>query len=273
MSLYSLETINVRTTLENELHKAVEKAQFHLHYQVQMDGSRRPIGAEALIRWQHPERGLILPAMFIPLAEETGLIHAIGEWVIETACTQLGEWQKDVLTRDLTLAVNVSARQFQQADFVAQVRAAVQRYLISPKSLKLELTESLLQEDMEVTISAMKILNEIGVQFSLDDFGTGYSSLQYLKQLPLSQFKIDRSFVRDIAIDSIDRAITKTIISLAHSLNINVIAEGVETEEQLQLLVDNGCTSFQGYLLGKPVPIDQFKALLKEKNLLANTHG
>jgi len=158
MSLYSLETINVRTTLENELHKAVEKAQFHLHYQVQMDGSRRPIGAEALIRWQHPERGLILPAMFIPLAEETGLIHAIGEWVIETACTQLGEWQKDVLTRDLTLAVNVSARQFQQADFVAQVRAAVQRYLISPKSLKLELTESLLQEDMEVTISAMKIL-------------------------------------------------------------------------------------------------------------------
>jgi diguanylate cyclase (GGDEF)-like protein len=254
--------INIRTTLENELRVAIKKWQFHLYYQIQMDSSNRVLGAEALIRWTHHKRGLVLPATFIPLAEETGLIIPIGKWVVETACAQLGAWQKDTLTRDLTLAVNISARQFQQTDFVDQVQAALQRYVIPANLLKLELTESLLQEDIEATIATMNALNDVGVQFSLDDFGTGYSSLQYIKKLPLDQFKIDQSFVRDIATGSRDKAIIKTIISMAHSLEIEVIAEGVETEEQRQLLLDDGCSVFQGYLFSKPLPIDQFEALI-----------
>ena len=228
-----------------------------------MDSSRRPFGAEALIRWLHPERGLVLPAQFIPLAEETGLILPIGQWVLETACAQLKAWQQNALTSGLVLAVNVSARRFRQADFVAQVQAVVQRHAINPMLLKLELTESLLQEKVEDTIATMNALNEIGVQFSLDDFGTGYSSLQYLKLLPLDQLKIDQSFVRDIATDNSDKAIVRTIIAMAQSLNLDVIAEGVETEEQRQLLLENGCTNYQGYLFGRPVPIAQFEALLR----------
>ncbi|MFT6987664.1 MAG: diguanylate cyclase (GGDEF)-like protein [Psychromonas sp.] len=254
--------INVRTTLENELRIAVAKWQFQLYYQIQMDSSNRAWGAEALIRWMHPERGLVFPATFIPLAEETGLILPIGQWVIDTACAQLKVWQKESLTRDLTLAVNVSAKQFRQKDFVAQVQAALQRHDIPGNLLKLELTESLLQEDIQVTIATMKALKKIGVQFSLDDFGTGYSSLQYLKQLPLEQFKIDQSFVRDIVTDISDKAIVKAIISMAQILNIEIIAEGVETIEQRQLLLDEGCAFFQGYLFSEPIPIDQFKALI-----------
>jgi diguanylate cyclase (GGDEF)-like protein len=258
------DAINIRTSLEKELRIAVEKSQFHLYYQIQMDSSHRPLGAEALIRWQHPERGLILPDIFIPLAQETGLIQVIGQWVIETACAQLSEWQKNALTDGLTLSVNVSARQFQQADFVAQVQDAVQRHLITTNLLKLELTENLLLENIEDTIAAMNTLNEVGVQFSLDDFGTGYSSLQYLKQLPLYQFKIDQSFVSHIATDRSDKAIVQTIISMARRLNIEVIAEGVETEEQRELLMNSGCKSFQGYLFSKPLPIKLFNVLIKE---------
>jgi diguanylate cyclase (GGDEF)-like protein/PAS domain S-box-containing protein len=257
------ETINSRVALEGQLHKALEHRQFQLYYQIQMDNARRPVGAEALIRWIHPEHGMVSPAQFIPLAEETGVILPIGKWVLETACAQLKAWEKNTLTRDLVLAVNVSARQFRQVDFVAQVQAVLQHHAVNPKLLKLELTESLLLENIEDTIATMNTLKAIGVQFSLDDFGTGYSSLQYLKRLPLDQLKIDQSFVRDIASDCSDKAIVRTIISMAHSLGLDVIAEGVETEEQLQLLQDKNCTHNQGYLFSKPVPIEQFEALLK----------
>ena len=263
------QSINARATLEHELRKAIEGHQFRLHYQVQVDsveedGVHRHIGAEALIRWVHPERGLIPPAQFIPMAEETGLILPIGLWVLETACAQIKTWQDDARTRDLVLAVNVSARQFRQADFVEQVQAAVARHAINPMLLKLELTESLLLENIEDTIATMDALKALGVRFSLDDFGTGYSSLQYLKQLPLDQLKIDQSFVRDLASDNSDRAIVRTIIAMAHSLKLNVIAEGVETVEQRELLREKGCVHYQGFLFSKPVPIAQFDALLKQ---------
>lgn len=256
-------TVNARAALEGELRKALDGQQFHLYYQIQMDSSLRPLGAEALIRWIHPERGLVPPAQFIPLAEETGLILHIGLWVLDTACAQLKAWQQNALTSELVLAVNVSAKQFRQADFVAQIQSAVQRHAIDPTLLKLELTESLLIENIHETIATMNALKEIGVQFSLDDFGTGYSSLQYLKQLPLDQLKIDQSFIRDITVDNSDKTIVSTVIAMAHSLNLNAIAEGVELEEQRQLLLSNGCTHYQGYLFGKPVPIEQFEALLK----------
>ena len=255
--------ITARVSLEGELRKALEKQQFLLYYQIQVDSSHHPLGAEALIRWIHPLRGLVPPDQFIPLAEETGLILPIGQWVLETACAQLKAWQQDVLTRDLVLAVNVSARQFRQANFVAQVKVVVQRHAINPKLLKLELTEGMLLENIEETIATMNALKEIGIRFSLDDFGTGYSSLQYLKRLPLDQLKIDQSFVRDIATDSDDKAIVRTIVAMAQSLDIHVIAEGVETKEQQQLLLDRGCFHYQGYLFGRPVPIEQFEALLK----------
>ena len=256
--------LNARASLESELRKALENQQFHLYYQIQVDSSHRPLGAEALIRWLHPERGLMSPAQFIPLAEETGLILPIGQWVLERACAQLKAWQQEALTRGLVLAVNVSAKQFRQADFVAQVIAVVKLHAINPMRLKLELTEGMLLDKIEDTITTMNILSEIGIQFSLDDFGTGYSSLQYLKRLPLDQLKIDQSFVRDIGTDSNDRAIVSAIIAMTQSMKLSVIAEGVETKEQRQFLLDEGCTHYQGYLFGKPVPIEQFEALLKQ---------
>jgi diguanylate cyclase (GGDEF)-like protein/PAS domain S-box-containing protein len=260
--------IDVRAALEGDLHLALEKQQFRLFYQIQVegievDGSHRPLGAEALLRWVHPERGLVSPDQFIPLAEETGLILPIGQWVLETACDQLYAWQQDELTRDLVLAVNVSAKQFRQVDFVAQVNKALHRHIINPRLLKLELTESLLLDNMEHIVETMRILKDTGILFSLDDFGTGYSSLQYLKKLPFDQLKIDQSFVRGLMSDSSDKAIVRTIIAMAQNLNLNVIAEGVETEEQRQLLKNKGCAHYQGYLFGKPVPIEQFEALLK----------
>lgn len=257
------EIVIARAALEGELRKALETQQFQLYYQIQMDGFKHPIGAETLIRWVHPERGLLLPLEFIPLAEETGLILPIGQWVLETACAQLEAWGHGERTREIVLAVNVSAREFRQADFVAHVQAILQRHAIDPTRLKLELTESLLLENIEGTVAIMNALSEIGIQFSLDDFGTGYSSLQYLKRLPLDQIKIDQSFVRDLAVDGDDRAIVRTITAMAKSLNLDVIAEGVETEEQLQLLLNEGCTHYQGYLFGKPVPIEQFDKMMR----------
>ncbi|MBI1175485.1 MAG: EAL domain-containing protein [Sideroxydans sp.] len=260
--------IAARVVLEDELRKALEHKEFLLHYQIQVDNARRPLGAEALIRWLHPVHGLVPPNQFIPVAEETDLILPIGQWVLETACVQLRTWQQDALTRDLVLAVNVSANQFRQADFVAQVRACMQRHAIDPRRLKLELTESALLDNIEDTIATMSALRESGVQFSLDDFGTGYSSLQYLKRLPLDQLKIDQSFVRDIASDSNDTAIVRTIIAMAQSMNVDVIAEGVETEEQRALLLEHGCNHFQGYLFGRPLPIEQFAGMLEQGGAL-----
>jgi diguanylate cyclase (GGDEF)-like protein len=257
------EAINHRVQLERELHKGLEVGQFQLHYQVQVDNNRRTVGAEALIRWMHPEKGMVSPAQFIPLAEETGLIVAIGNWVLDCACAQISAWAKDEVTLGLTLAVNVSAKQFRQTDFVSQIQAAIRRHGISPRLLKLELTESLLLDDIGGTVATMNALKEIGVQFSLDDFGTGYSSLQYLKQLPLNQIKIDQSFVRDIASDQNDAAIVQTIIAMAETMGFEVIAEGVETEAQLVFLDLRGCHAYQGYLFGKPMPIEQFEASIR----------
>ncbi|MDI1361579.1 EAL domain-containing protein [Methylotenera sp.] len=257
------EAINTRADLERELRKAIDKQQFQLYYQIQVDQLNKPLGAEALIRWIHPERGLIPPLNFICLAEETGLILPIGEWVLDTACAQIKAWQMNELTHDLTISINVSAKQFYQNNFVDQVQAAVYRHGINPNLLKLELTESMLLENIEDTIVTMTALKEIGIRFSLDDFGTGYSSLQYLKRLPLTQLKIDQSFVRDIVCDSSDKAIVRTIIAMAKSMELEVIAEGVETKDQQDLLLKIHCKQFQGYLFGKPISIDEFDTALK----------
>lgn len=252
------EAINMRVDLERELKRAIEQEQFELYYQIQMNSEGQPSGAEALIRWKHPERGMISPLQFIPVAEETGLITQIGEWVLNQACLQLQTWQRDKATKDLSLAINVSAKQFLQPDFVNQVKNSIQSFQIDNTKLKLELTESMLIDNMEYIIQAMNTLGKIGIQFSLDDFGTGYSSLQYLKMLPLSQLKIDQSFVRDLATDSSDKTIVITIITMAHSLGLNVIAEDVETDEQLQLLNTHGCGNYQGYYFSKPLSIKEF---------------
>ncbi len=257
------EVINNRALLERELHKAFDNDQFQLHYQLQVNNLGHALGAEALIRWMHPERGMVLPFHFISLAEEIGLILPIGKWVIETACSQLNVWQQSKFTKDIVLSINVSAKQFRQVDFAEQIQDAVSRHGINPSLLKLELTESLLLEDVEEIIATMTTLRETGVQFSLDDFGTGYSSLMYLKRLPLNQLKIDQSFVRDLITDVSDQAIVHTIIAMAKSLSLDIIAEGVETEEQLQFLLNKGCTCYQGYLFGRPLPIQQFEDLLK----------
>lgn len=256
-------TLNARTALEGELRNALSNQEFHLYYQIQVNSRYTPLGAEALIRWVHPVRGLVSPAEFIPLAEESGLILPIGKWVLETACAQLKEWQCNELTQNLVLAVNVSAKQFRQPNFVSQVESLLQHFEINPMRLKLELTESMLLDSLDEIIVTMNCLKELGVQFSLDDFGTGYSSLQYLKRLPLDQIKIDQSFVRDIVGDSSDRAIVRTIIAMARGLNLDIIAEGVETKEQRQYLMEKGCTNYQGYLFSKPVPIEQFDAMLR----------
>jgi len=257
------ESINIRTALEADLRIAIERQQFQLYYQIQTHSSGRILGAETLIRWIHPMRGMVPPTQFIPLAEETGLILPIGSWVLETACAQLKLWQGNKLTQDLSLSVNVSAKQFHQPDFVDKVQNAVQRYALKPGQLKLELTEGMLLENIDDIIITMSELRNSGIQFSLDDFGTGYSSLQYLKKLPLSQLKIDQSFVRDIATGQNDAAIVRTIIAMAETLGLSVIAEGVETEAQREFLELQGCHAFQGYLFGKPIPIEEFEALLK----------
>ncbi len=254
--------LEARIELESEMRFALEKRQFRLFYQIQVDSLRRAIGAEVLLRWLHPERGLVSPLQFIPLAEETGLIVPIGLWVLQTACAQLKVWQQDIHTRDLTLAVNVSVRQFRQPDFVAQVQRTLLDSGAKPSHLKLELTESLVLENVEDTINKMREIKLLGVSFSMDDFGTGYSSLQYLKRLPLDQIKIDQSFVRDIATDPNDAAIVQTVIAMTEAMGLNVIAEGVETETQMEFLELRGCHAFQGYLFSKPIPIEQFEALL-----------
>lgn len=248
--------------MESQLFVAIERQQLLLHYQVQVDEQNRPFGAEALIRWMHPERGLVGPAQFIPMIEATGLIVPIGHWVLDTACAQLRRWRENARTRKIILAVNVSARQFAQPDFVEQVRMVVQRHGVDPALLKLEITESLLLKNTDEVIAVMRALHALGVGFSLDDFGTGYSCLQYLKRLPISQIKIDRSFVTDLATDTSDQAIVRTIIALAQNLHLDVIAEGVETDEQRRMLLGMGCTHYQGFLFAKPVAIDEFDALL-----------
>jgi len=260
--------IEQRAGLENELRSAVESGQLRLFYQVQVDAGRKVQGAEVLLRWQHPRRGLVAPGEFITLAEETGMILPIGQWVLETACAQIKAWQPHPVLRDLTLSVNVSARQFAQTDFVEKVMLAVRHHAINPLLLKLELTESVVLEDIEESICKMRALKDFGVRFAMDDFGTGYSSLTYLKRLPLDQLKIDQSFVRQISNDQADRVMVMAIVDLAMNFELDIIAEGVETEAQFQLLHRFGCGSFQGYLFSKPVPLAEFEALLPQGTAL-----
>ncbi|NDP59865.1 MAG: EAL domain-containing protein [Oxalobacteraceae bacterium] len=255
--------VSARIVLETELRSALRLGQFLLHYQPQVDAAGQPTGAEALVRWNHPQRGMVPPFAFIPLAEETGLIIELGSWVLETACRELAGWATDPALAGLNLAVNVSARQFRRSGFVDEVLAILQRTGANPRRLKLELTESLLIDDVEQTILTMSQLKVQGVGFSLDDFGIGYSSLSYLKRLPLDQLKIDQSFVRDILTDPNDEAIAGTIVALGNSLGLSVIAEGVETLEQKIRLTALGCFSFQGYYFSRPVPAAAFIAFVQ----------
>jgi len=250
-----------RVALVQDLRHALLDQQFVLHYQAQVDGFGRVTGAEVLLRWQHPERGMVPPLDFIVLAEETGVILPLGLWVLETACAQLEKWGRAPAMGQLTLAVNVSPLQFAQADFVQQVMAVVQHSGASPNCLKLELTESLLVGNVADIIEKMDQLKAHGIGFSLDDFGTGYSSLAYLSRLPLDQLKIDKSFVNEVASNPDDAAIVKTIIDLARSLRLKVIAEGVETAAQRAFLANAGCDAYQGYLFSRPLPLAGFEAL------------
>jgi diguanylate cyclase (GGDEF)-like protein/PAS domain S-box-containing protein len=256
--------VNARAAMEEDLRHAIKAGEFVLYYQPQLD-SAGPAGAEALIRWRHPRRGIVAPGDFIPLAEETGLILPLGDWVLETACAQLAAWAAHISMAHLTLAVNISAVQFCQPDFVDQVLAVIQRTGANPRKLKLELTESMLVENVEETIVRMKALKAHGVEFSVDDFGTGYSSLTYLRRLPLDQLKIDRTFVRDMLVDIHCEVIAQTIISLGHALGLSVIAEGVETEPQREHLEELGCHSFQGYLFSPPLPLNEFELFLSAR--------
>lgn len=256
------QTVEVRAMLEADMRSATVKNQFQLYYQVQVDNQRRVLGAEVLIRWIHPVRGMVPPMEFIPIAEETSLILEVGQWVMNAACRQLGLWQANLQRRDLVLAVNVSAKQFRLPDFVERVASSLRKYNVSPDLLKLELTEGVVLSDVTDVVAKMHALKALGVKLSMDDFGTGYSSLSYLKLLPLDQLKIDQSFVRDIVTDSNDALMVQTIIGMAINFNLNVIAEGVETEDQHAFLKLHGCMAYQGYLFSKPVDISSFEDLL-----------
>ena len=240
--------------LVRDLRRGLAMQEFVLHFQVQVGRQGEILGAEALVRWQHPTRGLVAPGYFIPLAEESGLILTLGQWVLDSACAQLVEWSAHPVTARWTIAVNVSALQFAQTDFVVHVTAALRGAGADPRLLKLELTESMLVGDMEDVIHKMNLIKSQGVGFSLDDFGTGYSSLSYLKRLPLDQLKIDQSFVRDVLSDGSDAVIARTIVALGQNLGLKVIAEGVETAAHRDFLVGIGCDGFQGYFFGRPAP-------------------
>lgn len=250
--------VSARVALETDFRHGLQQREFFLHYQAQTDGYGHIKGVEALVRWRHAERGMVAPSAFIPLAEETGLILRLGYWVLETACHQLASWAESPQTAHLSVAVNVSARQFHHPSFVEQVLDVLDYTGANPKNLKLELTESLLVKNVEDTIAKMNALKEKGISFSLDDFGTGYSSLSYLKRFPLDQLKIDRSFVRDVLVDANDAAIARTIVALGQILGLEVIAEGVETEDQRDFLARHGCHAYQGFLFSQPLPAEQF---------------
>ncbi len=251
------EAADKRLQIENALRMAIEQQQFTLYFQPQVDRTGRIISAEALIRWNHPDKGLIAPNEFIPIAEETGMIQQIGAWVIEAACSRIKLWQQ--VGRDYAyVSINVSSQQFRQKDFVTNVRRAIVQADIESSRLMIEITESVLMQDINDTIEKMQALMELGIAISIDDFGTGYSSLAYLTQFPLSQLKIDQRFVKNIDVDKNSAVIVETIIAMAGNLGLKVVAEGVETERQLEFLVEKGCVVFQGYFFGKPVPVDQF---------------
>lgn len=264
-----LAAIEARAELERDLRQSLAVGEFALYYQLQVSDESLPMGVEALVRWKHPTRGLVSPLVFIGLAEETGLIVPLGEWVLRTACTQLAEWARQPDRADLQMAVNVSALQFRQDSFVDLVRTTLQETGANPERLKLELTESLVLDDVQGTIAKMRELKALGLRFSMDDFGTGQSSLTYLTKLPLDQLKIDQSFIRNLGEQAADAVMVQTILGMAETLDLEVIAEGVETEEQYYFLVAHGCHLFQGYLFATPLPIEELEALLNSKKIVA----
>ncbi len=259
--------VNANAAINSELRQSLRRGDFVIHYQPQVGRDSKMFGVEALIRWQHPERGLVHPNEFITQAEESGLILPLGKWVLETACDQLASWALREETRHLTVSVNVSVRQFRQPEFVELVMMTINNLGVNASKLKLELTESLLATGMDVTIAKMGMLKDIGVTLSIDDFGIGYSSLSHLKHLPIDQLKIDRTFVRDILTDPNDAAIARTIIGLAQSLGLDVMAEGVETEAQRALLDRFGCGCYQGHLFCKALPIDELEVFMHEHDI------
>ena len=253
--------VDDRLRMETDLRNALENNELELFYQPQVDAStRKIISSEALVRWRHKKHGLVPPIRFIPLAEETGLIQPLGHYVLEQAIKQTKIWNQQ--GHNLSVGINLSARQFMQADLVEQINQLIQQYEISPKSIDLEITETIAMQDAENSINKMHHLKELGVKLSMDDFGTGYSSLSYLHQFPLDILKIDRSFVKDIVGNSEDGAIARAVIAMAHSMNLKVVAEGVETEEQYNFLAEHGCEIIQGYLISRPVPANEFEKLL-----------
>lgn len=259
--------LRARYDLEMELRQAIEKDEFHLVYQPQVDGQGKPCGVEALIRWQHPERGIVSPADFIPIAEHSGLIIPLGRWVIAQSCRQLAIWSKDQSMAELSCAVNVSARQFRAMDFVEHLAAMLEETGVPAQRLKIELTETLLLDDIEGAVEKITALNQLGVNVSLDDFGTGYSSLSYLKRLPLTQLKIDQTFVSDIMRDTTAAMIARSIIGLGDSLQLDVIAEGVETMAQFEWLREAGCNAYQGYLFARPIEAAQVESWVASQRL------
>jgi predicted signal transduction protein with EAL and GGDEF domain len=247
--------VNQRTALEADMRKGITAGEFVLHYQPQVDAQGHIYAYEALARWHHPQRGLVPPLEFISVAENSGLILPLGEWLLDSACRQLVAWADHAETAHRTIAVNVSARQFRQTSFVQSVQSALSTTGAPPTRLELELTESLLVDDVSSVVAKMAALKEVGVRLSLDDFGTGYSSLSMLKRLPLDQLKIDQTFVRDLLTDPQDASIVRAIVAMGQSMNLQVIAEGVETQAQRDALLALGCTYFQGYLFGRPAPL------------------
>jgi diguanylate cyclase (GGDEF)-like protein len=258
--------VEARRTVVGEIHHALDQNQFVLFYQPQVvTTTGRAVGAEALIRWIHPERGLISPVVFIPAAEESGLIIPISEWVLFEACHQIAKWNKKGI-KDIKIAVNVSAQQFMQTDLVSKVKEAIAESGIEAKQLELELTEGMVIKDLEKTIATMSELRNLGIGLAIDDFGTGYSSLSYLKRFPIQKLKVDRAFIKDITNAEDDTEITKGIIQLGHSLKLRIITEGVETEEQLAYLIKHQCDLIQGFYFSKPLPVDEFEAYILQNH-------
>ncbi len=261
------EMANQRLLMEKELHAALAEDQLQLHYQPQFDAEGRVIGAEVLLRWQHPEKGFISPEHFIPVAEESALILKLSRWVLQTALLQMTTWlQKGIMTPQHTMSINISPKQFKQETFVSEVSMIIRQYNLPPNTIMLEITENLLLTHIEKTIEKMQQLKKIGVNFSIDDFGTGYSSLAYLKRLPLGELKIDKTFIKDISRDSNDQAIIETIIAMAKHMKLKVIAEGVETDEQFEFLNKQGCYHYQGYYYSKPLEQSAFEAFLSRNH-------
>jgi EAL domain-containing protein (putative c-di-GMP-specific phosphodiesterase class I) len=256
------QSLNARMALSNDLNLALRDGQLHLLYQVQVNAQDQAVGAECLLRWHHPQHGLVSPAEFIPLAEDSGAIVALGDWVVRTACETLARWSGVPALRHLTLSVNVSPRQFTESDFVARVIRILSDTGAQPQRLRLEVTEGIVMQDTQEVIEKMRELCALGLSFSIDDFGTGYSSLSYMQLLPLAELKIDKSFVNDLTTNPRAKAIVKIIIALGHSMALTIVSEGVETPTQKEQLLALGCTLLQGYLISRPIACIDFEQLV-----------